>query len=80
MGREGKVDMTYIDKGYQSLGLVPEVHHRVAADQRVHKADHMMLALSQLLSRHLIGYDVEALIHLEVREGKCLTKGPERRT
>lgn len=52
-------------KGYQSQCFVPEVHHRVAPNQRVHKADHVMSALGELLGRHLIGDDVQALVHLK---------------
>ena len=58
----------YIHKGYESQGLVPEVYHSVAADQGIHEADHVMTALGTLLSRHLIGYDVQPTIHLRKRE------------
>lgn len=52
-------------EGYQGKGFVPEVHHCVAAHQRVHKADHVMSALGTLLCAHFVGDDVQPFVHLQ---------------
>jgi len=66
-------------KGYESQGFVPEVHHRVAAGQRVHEADHVMSALGALLRRHLVGDDVEALVHLRMKNTYIYERSHYRR-
>lgn len=59
-------------KGYKSQRFVPEVHHRVAGDQRIHEAHHVVRALGALLRRHLVGDDVQTLVNLQGRDaGEC---------
>lgn len=60
-------DMSYhsMCKGYERQCFVPEVHHCVAAHQRIHKADHVMRTFRLLLRRHFIGDDVQSLINLQ---------------
>lgn len=58
----------YLPEGYQSSCFVPEVHHCVIRHERIHKADHVVLAQPLLLGRNLIGDNVETFINLGERK------------